>query len=153
MILLPVPTSEVVNILNLPAELASNPVFDEHAALVLAQIESLVDADEYALATTEGDEDPALSLQVAFRFGFAFLLLASVAEFLNLKTLGEGIVKTIGLDSAATQLLTGAEIEAFKKALTTRALKALEPSLNEEGLALLATSQTNPSGRVRVALI
>jgi hypothetical protein len=153
MILLPVPTAEAINILNLPAELASNPVFEEHAALVLAQIEAIVDPDAYVLATTEGDEDPSPALQVAFRFGFAFLLLASVAEFLNLKTLGEGIVTTIGLDSSATQLLTGAEIQEFKKALTTRALKALDPHLNEEGLALLAASQTSPSGRVRVALI
>ena len=72
MILLPVPTAEAINILNLPAELASNPVFEEHAALVLAQIEALVDPDAYVLATTEGDEDPSPALQVAFRFGFAW---------------------------------------------------------------------------------
>ncbi len=30
-----------------------------------------------------------------------------LAVILNLKTLGEGIVKTVGLDQSATELLTG----------------------------------------------
>jgi hypothetical protein len=37
-----------------------------------------------------------------------------------LKTLGEGIVKTVGLDQSATELLTGSEIDAIKAKLELR---------------------------------
>ncbi|MCB5258862.1 MAG: hypothetical protein LHW48_00100, partial [Candidatus Cloacimonetes bacterium] len=61
-------------------------------------------------------------------------MLHSTAEFLNLKTLGEGIVKTVGLDQSATELLTGSEIDAFKANLELRALTVLSSYLNQTGL-------------------
>ena len=60
-------------------------------------------------------------------------MLYSTAEFLNLKTLGEGIVKTVGLDQSATELLTGSEIDAFKANLELRALTLLQDYLNAQG--------------------
>ncbi|MCK9336009.1 MAG: hypothetical protein M0Q99_11945 [Candidatus Cloacimonetes bacterium] len=61
-------------------------------------------------------------------------MLQSTCEFLNLKTLGEGIVKTIGLDQSATELLTGSEIDAFKAKLELRALTLLRNYLNQSGM-------------------
>jgi hypothetical protein len=60
-------------------------------------------------------------------------MLYSTAEFLNLKTLGEGIVKTVGLDQSATELLTGGEIDSFKANLELRALTGLRDYLNQQG--------------------
>lgn len=149
---IPVVTKDVITILNLPADLATNPVFSEHEALVLRRLAEITLEDDYNDAL-EDDLETSDPLYVAFRYGFAFLMLESVTEFLNLKTLGEGIVKSIGLDSAATELLTGAEIEDFKRKLETRALTLLKPYLNEDGLARLYELKPRPARLIRVGVI
>jgi len=130
---IPVETNEVLAVLNLPKEMADNVIFKEHRGLVLETIRSLVLDNFYQEATRIDypDDDPFL---ISFRFGFCFLMLQSTCEFLNLKTLGEGIVKTVGLDQSATELLTGSEIDAFKAKLELRALTLLRNYLNQSGM-------------------
>lgn len=123
--IIPLPTEDVCKILNLPADLASNPVFEEHQDLVMVGLEYYTQDQCYEDAAS--GEEVTTHLRTAFRMGYAFLMLYSVAELLNLKTVGEGIVKTIGIDQAATELLTGAEIEDFKNKILIRALEALAP--------------------------
>ena len=136
MIPIPVETNEVLAVLNLPKEMADNVIFKEHRGLVLETIRSLVLDNFYQDATRIDytDDDPFL---ISFRFGFCFLMLQSTCEFLNLKTLGEGIVKTVGLDQSATELLTGSEIDAFKAKLELRALTLLRNYLNQIGMERL----------------
>ena len=136
MIPIPVETNEVLAVLNLPKEMADNIIFKEHKGLVLETIRSLVLENYYQDATRIDypDDDPFL---ISFRFGFCFLMLQSTCEFLNLKTLGEGIVKTVGLDQSATELLTGSEIDAFKANLELRALTLLRNYLNQSGMERL----------------
>ena len=114
MIPIPVETIDLLAVLNLPREMADNVIFKEHKGIVMETIRSLVLDNFYQDATRIDypEDDPLL---ISFRFGFCFLMLQSTCEFLNLKTLGEGIVKTIGLDQSATELLTGSEIDAFKE--------------------------------------
>jgi len=133
---IPVETSEVLAVLNLPKEMADNVIFKEHQGLVLETIRSFVLESFYqdAVHNDYPDDDPFL---VSFRFGFCFLMLQSTCEFLNLKTLGEGIVKTVGLDQSATELLTGSEIDAFKAKLELRALTLLRNYLNQSGMERL----------------
>ncbi len=133
MIPIPVETSDVLAVLNLPKEMADNVIFKEHRGLVLETIRSLVLDNYYqdAIGHDYPDDDPFL---ISFRFGFCFLMLQSTCEFLNLKTLGEGIVKTVGLDQSATELLTGSEIDAFKAKLELRALALLRNYLNQSGM-------------------
>jgi len=133
---IPVETKEVLAVLNLPKEMADNVIFKEHRGLVLETIRSLVLENYYQDATRNDypDDDPFL---ISFRFGFCFLMLQSTCEFLNLKTLGEGIVKTVGLDQSATELLTGSEIDAFKANLELRALTLLRNYLNQSGMERL----------------
>jgi hypothetical protein len=126
-------------ILNLPKEMSNNGIFKEHQGLVLEMIHS--DLPE---------EEPFL---VSFRFGFCFLMLHSTAEFLNLKTLGEGIVKTVGLDQSATELLTGSEIDAFKANLELRALTILQSYLNPTGLDRLNELKPRQPHLIRVGVI
>jgi len=130
---IPVETDAMLAILNLPKEMANNGIFKEHQGLVLEMIRSLVLQEHYYRATHDDlpEEEPFL---VSFRFGFCFLMLQSTCEFLNLKTLGEGIVKTVGLDQSATELLTGSEIDAFKAKLELRALTLLRNYLNQSGM-------------------
>jgi len=130
---IPVETIDLLAALNLPKEMADNVIFKEHKGLVLETIRSLVLDNFYqdAIRNDYPDDDPFL---VSFRFGFSFLMLQSTCEFLNLKTLGEGIVKTIGLDQSATELLTGSEIDAFKAKLELRALTLLRNYLNQSGM-------------------
>ena len=136
MIPIPVETSDVLAVLNLPKEMVDNVIFKEHRGLVLETIRSLVLENYYQDATRIDypDDDPFL---ISFRFGFCFLMLQSTCEFLNLKTLGEGIVKTVGLDQSATELLTGSEINAFKAKLELRALTLLRNYLNQSGMERL----------------
>lgn len=148
----PLSVQDIITILNLPADLAANPVFSEHEALVLRQLALICVEDDYA-AALDDDLETSDPIYVAFRYGYAFLMLESVTEFLNLKTLGEGIVKSIGLDSAATELLTGSEIEDFKRKLETRALTLLKPYLNEDGLARLYELKPRPARLIRVGVI
>ena len=136
MIPIPVETNEVLAVLNLPKEMADNVIFKEHRGLVLETIRSLVLDNFYQDATRVDypEDDPFL---ISFRFGYCFLMLQSTCEFLNLKTLGEGIVKTVGLDQSATELLTGSEIDAFKAKLELRALTLLRNYLNQSGMERL----------------
>ena len=132
--------------------MADNVIFKEHKGLVLETIRSLVLDNFYqdAIRNDYPDDDPFL---ISFRFGFCFLMLQSTCEFLNLKTLGEGIVKTVGLDQSATELLTGSEIDAFKANLELRALTILQSYLNSTGLDRLNELKPRQARAIRVGVI
>jgi hypothetical protein len=148
---IPVEPKALCAMLNLPDEMAGKPIFDQHVGLVLRHLERITQADALKDAFEDLREDDPI--YIGFRFGYAFLMLASVAEFLNLKTLGEGIVKTIGFDAQVTELLTGAEIEAFKNGIEKRALISLQPWLNECGLDRLEQLSPRPARRFRIGVI
>ena len=152
MIPIPVETSDVLAVLNLPKEMVDNVIFKEHKGLVLETIRSLVLDNFYqdAIRNDYPDDDPFL---ISFRFGFCFLMLQSTCEFLNLKTLGEGIVKTVGLDQSATELLTGSEIDAFKANLELRALTGLRDYLNLQGQNRLDELKPRPPKVIRVGVV
>ena len=152
MIPIPVEIDAMLAILNLPKEMGDNGIFKEHRTLVLEMVRSVVLPEHYTRAIQEDmpEDDP---LMISFRFGFCFLMLHSTCEFLNLKTLGEGIVKTVGLDQSATELLTGSEIEAFKANLELRALTILQAYLNPTGLDRLNELKPRQPRPIRVGVI
>ncbi len=152
MIPIPVEIDAMLAILNLPKEMGDNGIFKEHRTLVLEMVRSVVLPEHYSRAIQEDmpDDDPFL---ISFRFGFCFLMLHSTCEFLNLKTLGEGIVKTVGLDQSATELLTGSEIDAFKANLELRALTGLRDYLNPNGMLRLDDLKPRPPKLIRVGVI
>ncbi len=152
MIPIPVEIDAMLSILNLPKEMGDNGIFKEHKSIVMETIRTLVLDNHYqdAIRNDYPDDDPFL---ISFRFGFCFLMLHSICEFLNLKTLGEGIVKTVGLDQSATELLTGSEIDAFKANLELRALTGLHDYLNSTGLQRLDELKPRPPRVIRVGVI
>jgi len=80
-------------------------------------------------------------------------MLQSTCEFLNLKTLGEAIVKTVGLDQSASELLTGSEIDAFKANLELRALIGLRDYLNLQDHNRLDELNPRPFRVIRAGVI
>ena len=152
MIPIPVETIDLLAVLNLPKEMTDNGIFKEHKSIVLETIRTIVLSEHYNRAIQDDmpEEEPFL---VSFRFGFCFLMLHSTVEFLNLKTLGEGIVKTVGLDQSATELLTGSEIDAFKANLELRALTGLRDYLNPAGMQRLDELKPRPPRVIRVGVI
>ncbi len=152
MIPIRVETDVMLAILNLPKEMFNNGIFKEHQSMVMEMIHSIVLREHYDRATHDDlpEEEPFL---VSFRFGFCFLMLHSTCEFLNLKTLGDGIVKTVGLDQSATELLTGSEIDAFKANLELRALTILHNYLNPAGLDRLNELKPRQPRAIRVGVI
>ncbi len=152
MIPIPVEIDAMLAILNLPKEMGDNGIFKEHRTLILETVRSVVLPEHYIRAIQEDmpEEEPFL---ISFRFGFCFLMLHSTCEFLNLKTLGEGIVKTVGLDQSATELLTGSEIDAFKANLELRALTILKAYLNPAGLDRLNELNPRQPRAIRVGVI
>ena len=149
---IPVPVPYALNALNLPADMAKNPVFQEHEPLVMAELEICLEPEAYA-SLTDGAEPPSEFLEVAAKGAYCFLLLASTLEFLNLKTVGEGIVKVIGLDASHTDLLTGEEIEAFRARLYRRALGSLTSWLSPRGHEIYAMSFPSGTAGIRIAVI
>jgi len=149
---IPVEIDAMLAILNLPKEMGDNGIFKEHKAIVMETIRTLVLPEHYNHASQDDlpDEEPFL---ISFRFGFCFLMLHSTCEFLNLKTLGEGIVKTVGLDQSATELLTGSEIDAFKANLELRALTTLRYYLNQTGMDRLNELKPRQARPIRVGVI
>ncbi|GAB1367332.1 hypothetical protein MASR1M36_22040 [Candidatus Cloacimonadaceae bacterium] len=152
MLPIPVEIDAMLAILNLPKEMGDNGIFKEHKAIVLETIRTIVLPEHYNRAIQDDIpvEEPFL---ISFRFGFCFLMLHSTCEFLNLKTLGEGIVKTVGLDQSATELLTGSEIDAFKANLELRALTGLRDYLNPAGLDRLNELKPRQPRAIRVGVI
>lgn len=152
MIPIPVETNDLLAVLNLPKEMSDNFIFKEHKGLILETIRSLVLENYYQDATRNDypEDDPFL---ISFRIEYCFLMLQSTCEFLNLKTLGEGIVKTAGLDQSATELLTGSEIDAFKANLELRALSVLSSYLNPTGLDRLNELKPRQARPIRVGVI
>ncbi len=132
--------------------MGDNGIFKEHKAIVMETIRTIVLPEYYNRAIQDDmpEEEPFL---ISFRFGFCFLMLHSTCEFLNLKTLGEGIVKTVGLDQSATELLTGSEIDAFKAKLELRALTLLRDYLNQGGLERLTELKPRLPKVLRVGVI
>jgi len=149
---IPVEIDAMLAILNLPKEMGDNGIFKEHKSIVLETIRTIVLSEHYNRAIQDDipEEEPFL---VSFRFGFCFLMLHSTCEFLNLKTLGEGIVKTVGLDQSATELLTGSEIDAFKANLELRALTGVRDYLNQHGQDRLDELKPRPPRVIRVGVI
>lgn len=147
---IPVDTKDICSITNLPADMAENPIWTEHSPLVMARLAEICVEASYTEAC---EDDPSDAVYYAYRTAFAFLALESAAEFLNLKTIGAGIIKSTGIEDNAAELLTGIEIDAFKAALEKRALNAIKAHLNTVGTDKLNELAPRPPRLMRVGVI
>lgn len=132
---IPVEVKTTLKVLNLDAELSANEVWSEHQANVLMWLEKVTLSTAFVKALNEEPEGFIYANQ--FKYAYCFYLLSSVLEFINLKTLGSGIIKTTGIDAHTTELLTGDEIISFKNNLEIRALESVSVCLSSYGKARL----------------
>jgi hypothetical protein len=140
--MLPIDTNTAISILNLNSDDRIIATFDQHAQKVVLLLKRITDEDIWNdLQADLADEDT----QNSFKFAYSYYLLVSAVEFLNLKTLGEGIIKSTGIDQQSTELLTGSEIKAFKKNLEIQALELISEYLNEAGFDRLKELKTGKS--------
>ena len=140
--MLPIDTPTATSILNLNSDERIIATFDQHAPKVVLLLKRITDEDIWNdLQADIADEDT----QNSFKFAYSYYLLVSAVEFLNLKTLGEGIIKSTGIDQQSTELLTGSEIIAFKKNLEIQALELIIEYLNEAGFDRLKELKTGKS--------
>ncbi len=130
--ILPVAVSTVLKVLNLPNDAKITSVFDEHKDRIMTLLEMFSDTLAWEDLLSESVDK---NQQNSYKFAYCYLLLANTIQFLNLKTLGEGIIKTTGFDSNSTELLTGAEIASWQKRLEIDALEMIKEYLSESGYA------------------
>lgn len=124
-----VETSVILKVLNIPNEDNLVNLFGEHSDRVLLWLKRMLDLNEF-----ESDyPDISLPEIPEYKFSYCYYLLSITLDFINLKTLGQGIIKTTGIDSQSTELLSGNEIRAFKKDLEIRALEVIEDYLSDYG--------------------
>ena len=154
---LPVVKATVLAILNLKKEVDDNSVIAKHVATILLWFKQYVNADDYtAVAVSEESGTPdtdQLARKNSFEMAYSLKLLHSILPFINLQTAGEGIIKTTGIDSNRTSVLTGKEIEEFQHNLLIRCLQTIEDYLNDDGTALLVSLRTPKKTYFRAAVI
>ena len=117
-------TETLLRILNLPEDEKITMLFDEHSDSVIAWFRKVA-------------ENEVIESVTDYKMSYSFFLFSQVLDFLNLKTLGSGIIKTTGIDAQTTELLTGSEIRAFKKDLEIRALETIYEYLTPFGIKRL----------------
>lgn len=151
---LPLSGTDICQMMNLPADMATNAVWDTHKYAVMALMvqycieDAMADALEYTPDEPAEGEEQVIESEYyhAMRLAFAYLALSQVAHLLNLKTVGEGIVKTVGLEAAQTSLLSGDEVEQFSSAMKLKGLQALGEYISEDGLTEIKYLTPSPKG-------
>lgn len=157
---LPVPGSDFCKMMNLPSDMANNPLWGLHSSYVMSMMESYATPDAFEDAETytpdepdEGEEQAIESEYYhAMRLAYSYFLLSQTAHLLNLKTIGQGIVKSIGLDNSATALLTGQEMDQMANTFELKGLKALGQYISQEGLSRERELTPSPK-RFRIGVI
>lgn len=153
---LPLPGTEVVKVLNLPTDTASNPLWAEHASIVMGMIamyasaEALADALEYEVPEDGTVESEYYS---ALRVCYSYFMFAITIDLLNIKTAGEGISKSVAGVNGVAELLNNYDTDAMSKKFEYKALLALGENLSIAGKNRLNELSPRPPRLIRVGLI
>ncbi len=132
--ILPILIEDVLKICNLNANIDANGVFALHAPLILLDLKAWLTEAAYTAVTSE---NPGCT--EADKIAYAYLLYARVLPLLNVVTTGGGLVKAItNRDNKSNELYSPAEARALANQFKLKALKLLESSLSDAGLAELA---------------
>ncbi len=128
---LPIDTAEVVKVLNLNNDDRIIATFEQHSDRIVLLLERFSDSETWNNIVAESVD---FETQKSYKYAYCYLLLSSTIQFLNFKTIGEGIIKTTGFDNQSTELLTGREIEDNKRSLEIEALEMIYEYLGNRGI-------------------
>ncbi len=157
---LPPSGADICAMMNLPADMADNPLWNLHSSVAMGMMlrftieEAMQDAEEYTPEEPEEGEPVLIESEYyhALRLAYSYFLLSQTAHLLNLKTIGQGIVKTIGIDASATELLTGYEMDQLSDRLELKGLKGLGEYISQAGLMRERELTPSPK-RFRIGVI
>lgn len=157
---LPPSGADFCMMMNLPSDMAGNPLWNLHSSYVMSMMarytidEALLDANTYTPEEPIEGETQVIESEYyhPLRLAYSYFLLSQTSHLLNLKTIGQGIVKTIGLDSSATELLTGHEMDQLANTFEMKGLKALGNYISSEGIMRERELTPSPK-RFRIGVI
>ena len=130
---IPVAQADVLKTLNLSdlsGKSGISDLFTAHQPGVLLWLGRNTTESSYEEAA---GASPSAAIVVAFKLAYSYIMLCNTIEFLNLNTIGKGVVESTGLDSNKTQLISQATIEKKQRGLELRALQVLNAYLSAEG--------------------
>lgn len=150
---IPVAQADVLKTLNLSdltGKAGVTDLFTAHQPGVMLWLKTNTTDASYVAAA---GASPSAAIVVAYKLAYSLIMLNKTLEFLNLNTIGKGIVESTGMDAHKTQLITQATIEKKKKALELQALKYLNLYLSDEGKRQKINIEGRRKNRVQCALL
>lgn len=130
---LPITISKIKEITNLQ-DISRTDALESHFSVALRWLAKYTNEDDYAAVTDGTDTDAARA--DSFQMAFAYVVVYYALPLLNMKTVGDGIVRTTGSLQNQVQLLSNDEIKSMQNQFRQNALEMLEPYLNRAGQAL-----------------
>jgi len=150
---IPVVQADVLKTLNLTdlnSKTGITDLFTAHQPGVMLWLQTNTTEVSYAEAA---DDSPSAAISVAFKLAYGLIMLNKTMEFLNLNTIGKGIIESTGMDAHKSQLITQSTIEKKKKALELQALRYLSAYLSDEGKRQLINIEGRKKNKVQCALL
>ncbi len=141
---------KTLNLSDLTGKAGVTDLFTSHQPGVLLWLSENTTSASYDEAA--GDSQSA-AISVAFKLAYSLIMLNKTLEFLNLNTIGKGIIESTGMDAHKTQLITQATIEKKKKQLELQALKYLNLYLSPAGKRQLINIEGRRKNRVQCAIL
>jgi hypothetical protein len=150
---IPVAQADVLKTLNLSDLTGKTGIVDlvtAHQPGVMLWLKTNTSDDSY---TEAAGDSPSAAIVVAYKLAYSYIMLRNTMEFLNLKTIGKGIIESTGMDGNKTQLISYATIEKKKKTLELQALNILNLYLSEDGKRNLVNLAGRKKNRVQCAIL
>lgn len=141
---------KTLNLSDLSGKTGITDLFTSHQPGVLLWLSVNTTSASYDEAA---GASPSAAISVAFKLAYSLIMLNKTLEFLNLNTIGKGIIESTGMDANKAQLITQATIEKKKKALELQALKYLNLYLSPEGKRQMINIEGRRKNRVQCAIL
>ena len=151
--LLPIDTADFLKTMNLDSDIGIDDLVTKHKPSVRLFIKKYAELEYYndvylgVLPAANEDRDDSMKL------AYCYLMMSYIVEFLNLKTIGKGIIKSTGIDSNKSELLTPDEIMRVKKSLEIQALELIYNYLSSTGIDYYESLTTRKNKTMRITLI
>lgn len=149
---LPITNADALAVLNLPDKARITALFEKHKSGVLSRLALVSDSDVWE-EMISADGSPTNEEKAAYLLAYSYTLLSRTALLLNLRTVGEGIVRSAGFQDSRESLLDIKSTEEMSNKLDELSLIAIEAYLNSYGLRELDRYRYKTQTRMSVKVI